>query len=185
MRSGLNTLLSWMAALPHPQSDQLIALSDGELPKGKEAIVRAHMEHCARCRQRLEKILDGLKFIGEQSNTAAPAFSIDAGLDRLAIALKERGLSAERRQLPQRQTQVSEVLRTRLLSELSMYVGRGTATQLLEKCNHSLERRDRVPVVVGPVVKTFLGEEAGGALVDNLLRIWDRTNQVASEGLAP
>jgi len=183
MRSSLKVLLDRLASLLHPRSDQLIALNDGELTKKDETRIRAHVEQCSNCQQRILRLLDGLRLVDHSSNSSAPSFSIEEGLARLSVAIRDRAFSEEQRTSAQ-QPEVSALLHTRLLSELSIYLGCGTATRLLDTCNHSLSRRDRVSAVIGPVVKTFLGEDAGDAVLANILRIWDTTSHVASEGLA-
>jgi anti-sigma factor RsiW len=185
MRSSLKKAIGWISWLPHPTSGCLIALHDGELSESTEAAIRTHLERCAYCRERSEQLLNGLRFIHESSTSSRPPFSVEAGLARLASAITSGQLPADDQPLPTQAAELSSGIYERLLSELSIYLGAGTAARLLDRCNHSLMNRERLSVVVGPVVRAFLGNHAGEAVLLNVLRIWDQTHNVANGGLAP
>jgi hypothetical protein len=183
MRSIVKQAYDWLRSLPHPQAGLLIALHDGELPGDATATVRSHLERCSYCQQRLDRLLDGLRFIDRSSAFSSPIFSVEEGLASLTSAIHQGKVVRDDHPFVS-PGKASVVLHRRLLSELSIYLGRGTATRLLERCNHSLQHRDRLSAAIEPVVKTFLGEDAGGAVLANVLRIWDTAHQVAGEGLA-
>jgi hypothetical protein len=184
MRSTLKEALGWIASLPHPQPASLIALHDGELTGSSEAAVKAHLERCSYCHKRLDEILDGLRFVNRETAFSMEPFSIDAGLVRLSSAIHNGNLRLTNDSLPAADSRLTILLYSRLLSELSLYLGRGTATRLLSRFGNASLQRDGISAAVGPVVKTFLGEDAGAAVLANILRIWDTTEQVAGEGAA-
>jgi len=184
MRSTLKEALGWIASLPHPQPASLIAFHDGELPDDSEAAVKAHLERCSYCHQRLDEILDGLQLMNRATTFRMEPFSIDAGLARLSSAIHNENPRLTNDPQPAADSRLTTIRYSRLLSELSIYLGRGTATRLLGRFGNSSLQRDGISAAVGPVVKTFLGEDAGAAVLANVLRIWDMTEQVAGEGVA-
>ncbi len=179
MRSAVNQALDWIRSLSHPRPGIMAALNDGELTKEREASVRAHFARCATCRNQFDQLHNGLRLFDRSLTSSGPAFSVDDGLKRLSSAMQEDRLHIDNQSLAAK-AEVAGALYGRLLSELSIYLGRGTAVRLLERCNHSLQHRDRLSAVVEPVVTTFLGKDAGTAVLANVLRIWDSTHQVAS-----
>ena len=179
MRSTLRNALNWLRSFPHPSPGELLESLDGELEPARNAKVENHLARCVRCRVRLEELQEGLQFFRRTVRAITPQFPVEAGLQQLKAALGERKASTAPRENVSEE-KPAPALHARLLSELTIYVGHRTAEQLLDQCNHDLLHRDRFSEIVEPVITAFLGKHAGAAVIANVLRIWDRTQQVAS-----
>jgi anti-sigma factor RsiW len=171
LRSALRALLDRFAF--HPRKALLTAFVDRELDASQSQKIEAHLEHCFSCADRAEEIKEGLKFF-ERSSVVTGNFPLDATFDRITTAIRERSPAQ-----PLGHQQRQQAVYGRLKSELTIYLGDHAATQLLQRCNHSLLNRERLNEIVEPVIKTLLGERAGLAVIANLLRIWDRSQQLA------
>jgi len=178
MRSTLKHLLDRIRSVPHPSPGMLVEYMDRELDPKRMGKVEAHVIDCARCRERLDQLQEGMQFFRHTTMRSMPEFPLEDGLQRLQAKLQEQASDDVRP--PVESEKQRAVLYSRLLSELSIYVGHRTAIQLLERCNHQKLQRDRFSEVVEPVVTSFLGKHAGMTIIANILRIWDRTQQVPS-----
>lgn len=178
MRSDINGIFGWLHTLHHPSDAVLLASLDGELESLPEARTKAHLEVCAICRMRRDRLQDGLRIFEESSLSMPAEFSIETGLQNLATAIEQRAHSPEFCPQPQQLAEDSP-LRGRLQSELSIYLGDRAATQLLERCNQSLSQRDRLRESIAPVIIGFLGQHTGSAVLANLSRIWDQSQGIA------
>lgn len=179
MRSTLNIMLEWLRKIHHPSPGALVSSLDGELSSTQNATVMAHVSKCSRCRARLEQLQEGLQFFNRAIEESAPPFSLEDGLQQFAVQLEQRKLTSTPSQ-PIHLPKQADALYDRLLAELSIYIGRRTALRLLDACNHQRLQRESFSRTVEPVVTAFLGQHAGAAVLANVLRIWDRTQQVPS-----
>lgn len=177
MRGNLKDSFNWLRKLPHPSEADLMAFADGELERSHKAVVEAHLGKCVSCHSRLEQLQDGLRFFNHSSESSRMEFSVEAGFKSLRAAIEQREPL-----VPEVEPAVVEgtLLHDRLLSELSIYLGQRAAEQLLDRCNHSLSERGRLNDTVAPVVIGFLGQHTGSAVLTNVLRIWDQSQQLAS-----
>jgi anti-sigma factor RsiW len=157
----------------HPSTKTLIESLDGELAPKRNIQVKAHVARCAACHDRLDQLQEQLESFRRSAAATTPAFSVEEGLARLSSAISERNRSFDSQAQVDPEPKPSPALYARLLSELSIYLGRHTATDLLERCNHALQQRDRLSAVIEPVVTTFLGQHTGATVLANVLRIWD------------
>lgn len=177
MRGNLKDILNWLRMRRHPSAADLIAVADSELEAKRVAKVESHLSGCALCRARLEQLQDGLRFFDRSSASTRTEFSVEMGLRNLRAAIEQHEPL-----IHDLRANVVEgaLLHDRLLSELSIYLGPRAAEQLLDRCNPSLSERDRLSDTVAPVVIAFLGQHTGSAVLTNVLRIWDQSQQLAS-----
>ncbi len=179
MRSTLKSMLRWFEDFHHPSPGKLMESIDGELSTTEESKLRDHVTQCERCRARLEQLRAGLTYFNTAVEETSQPFRVEEGLQQLTSKLQQHDLSVSPRQIGV-DPMPARALYDRLLAELSIYIGRRTAIRLLDRCNHDMLQREGFSQVVEPVVTAFLGKQAGAAVLANVLRIWDRTQQVPS-----
>lgn len=177
MRSALRSMMRWIQDIRHPSPGKLMESLDGELSASEEIKLRAHITRCERCRLRLEQLQSGLEYFATTVETVNQEFSVEQGLTELTLRLQQCSVS---QQQFDDEPKAARALYDRLLAELSIYIGRRTAIRLLDRCDHDRLQREGFSQVVEPVVTAFLGKQAGTAVLANVLRIWDRTQQVPS-----
>lgn len=175
MRSPLKKIMNRIRT-GHPAPGVLLESLDGELDAERDAKIKAHLAGCSLCRERLDQLQEGLQFFNRTVASSGPEFSVDEGLKQLTSAIRAHEFSLDNELQVKPEHKPSRAMYARLLSELSIYVGRRTAIQLLERC----DQRDRLSAVIEPVISAFLGQHTGAAVLANVLRIWDRAQQVAS-----
>lgn len=170
MRGNMKDIFAWFQAVPHPPQSELIASFDGELTPREEAKVRGHLLRCAVCRAQLDVLQEGLRLFDHSLPSTNADFSVEAGLQTLLSKLHQHdhwigeSLSGEAETSP---------LYRHLLSELSIYIGRPAAMQLLQRCLAS--GRDRLQETIAPVIIGFLGQHTGSAVLANVVRICDQS----------
>ena len=180
MRSPLSRVSEWFVTLLHPAPGVLVMWIDGELDASRSAQIKKHLEHCSVCRTRLEQIDEGLRFFNHTMTTSSPQFPVEQGLAKLTATIRTgQTLTGDQTQ-PGAAMKSSQGLYARLLSELSIYLGPHTAMEVLARCDHGMPKRERLSAEIEPVVVAFLGKHTGTAVLANVLRIWDCTQQVAS-----
>lgn len=177
MRSALRSMMRWIQDIRHPSPGKLMESLDGELSASEEIKLRTHITRCERCRLRLEQLQSGLEYFATTVETVNQEFSVEQGLTELTLRLQQCSVS---QQQFDNEPKATRALYDRLLAELSIYIGRRTAIRLLDRCDHDRLQREGFSQVVEPVVTAFLGKQAGTAVLANVLRIWDRTQQVPS-----
>lgn len=173
MRSTLIIVWRRIRNLLHPSNAVLIAYMDGELEHDLDTAIRKHLEHCRRCVSELDQLQEGLRSFDAFSASLIPQFGLDSGLRRFRSAIGDQGGLIGSSTSAENTVNVSKVVYAHLLSELSIYIGRNAAIQLLNKCNRCALERDRLNETVRPMVTAFLGERTASAVLANVLRIWD------------
>jgi hypothetical protein len=176
MRSTLKALLDRISF--HPRKAILVAYLDGELKAAQARKVEAHLNHCLSCRDRLDELSEGLAFFERTSASSATNLPLADAFRSITKAVRDHSVIPQPSSPTSSEPPVPAVY-SRLKSELTIYLGDHAATELLERCNHSLLKRDRLNEIIKPVITTLLGQETGTAVVANMLRIWDRSQQVA------
>lgn len=176
MRSALSRLWESIRTLHHPSNAVLLQYFDRELEPVRHAVVHQHVQHCAVCAARIDRFQQGLKTFENISRSSDFGFSVEDGLKKLVVAMNAEGPAVAETV----ESAAAQAVHARLLSELSIYLGRHAATQLLEKCSHSSLQRDRLDETVGPTIRAFLGERTASVILANVVRIWDRTYPAAT-----
>ena len=176
MRSALKDLLDRIFL--HPGKAVLVAFLDGELKAAQARKIEVHLSHCLSCRDRLDELSEGLAFFKRTSASSATNLPLADAFQNVTRAVQDHSVSPQSSS-PTISESPALAVYSRLKSELTIYLGDHAATELLERCNHSLLKRDRLNEIIKPVITTLLGQETGTAVVANMLRIWDRSQQVA------
>jgi hypothetical protein len=179
MRRKVRDIFARLRALPHPPQAGLIASIDGELAPPQEARMRAHLQVCQVCRARLDLLLEGVGLFDRTLASTRSDFSVEAELQHLMSTIHRRGQWIGEGSLAGMGTE-SSGLYGRLLSELSIYLGRRAALELLQRCRQAAVQRDRLQETIAPVVIGFLGQHTGSAVLANVGRIWDQSQEVTN-----
>jgi len=175
----MKKMIDRMLTIAHPSPGRLVSWLDDELDPDHKQRVTLHLAHCSVCRGRLDQLQEGLSFFSRSVEMPPGSdFRVEEGLAKL-MATIQRTEGEKCDDVPAPSRVALAPLYGRILSELSIYLGPVTAMQLLSRCDHADLNRDRLTTEIEPVVTTFLGQHAGSAVLANVLRIWDRTQQVA------
>jgi len=128
---------------PAPRGALLESL-DGELEAECNPRVNAHLKRCSTCRERLNQLREGLQLFERSVAPLGREFSFEEGVKQLSVAIRESEGTYDPNPLIDAKEMPSPVLDGRLVSELSIYVGRRTAKQLLECCDRPVLQRERI-----------------------------------------
>ncbi len=171
MRSSLTNFFDFRR-YGHPSKATLVEYMDGEVNPREASKIRAHLDQCASCRTHLDELREGLDFFNRLTANSAPDFAVDAGLRTLASAIYDFDKNSN--------TVTSPATYQKVLDELSIYLGPQASARILQNCEPSSLQRERLSDTIGPVVVAFLGQHTGSAVLANVMRIWDRSQQSAA-----
>ncbi len=149
----------------------LVAYRDGELARRRAGRMAAHLEHCAECRQELERLeAEFEQLVSLETQIPAEKPQLEQGLATLLAGLREW-------QLAQAETVKPEV-RARVVSQLQMFFGSRAA----ESVSKELGERGSHPNVL-PMFAAFLGERAAAVLASRAIQGVDFTEDLAADQL--
>jgi anti-sigma factor RsiW len=140
----------------HPDIGALVRYRDGELAPKTAAMVEAHVQGCASCRQDLERLDVAMAAVGDAEVIGAEPVELST-LELAAAAM--RRLKAGRSPEP-------DAMRESVAHGVGEFLGDHAARHVLEPV--SGDNRDLLSTVE-PMFREFLGPGAAAALVNHMV----------------
>jgi len=147
----------------------LMAYRDGELARRRAGKMAAHLEHCAECRNELERLEKEFEqMVSLESMIPVEKPRLEQGLETLLEGLREWQLA--------RGHAVKPEVRDRVASQLRMFFGSRAA----ESVTKELGAEHRHPNVL-PMFAAFLGEKAAAVLASRAIEGVEFTSKLAAK----
>ncbi len=186
LQSFFQRLVTWHWGAP--SDGDLLALQDNELSVERRARIQAHLNRCARCRERAERIARkwGEFAAFHQTASANPPFSEDeliAVIQSSIRAWRDANLppppEAERLVLTKTEAERQAV------AVLGLYIGQRAAKALLQGIEDSESARKEKLAQAESTLRALLGRKNAAAVVEKIARIMAQHSESAGQSLIP